>query len=284
MAINREIYDIEKISCRQYPVWKIYERYEAAMYLVCGGERACLIDSAYGLTNLKDLVGELTKLPVFVVNTHGHADHVLGNHWFDRAMMHPADQGLYQEIVDGYAGMLAQDWVKQSYGEFIRDLDPSAVCFPRAEDIRDSDVIDLGGKQLKVFEIPGHTAGSIILLDPDEKICFSGDGIIEHLWMFLEESLQPEAYLHSLRRATEKMKESGIERIYNGHYAYKPLTPADTDHMLSGMEQICAGTVQGKPFENTEGSGIEYTFGDWSVLCGDRRLQFSAGSDAEVFR
>lgn len=267
MAINKKIYDIEKISKGPYGIWKIYERYEAAMYLVCGSERACLIDSGYGLTDLKELVGELTKLPVFVINTHGHVDHVLGNHWFDRALMHPADQELYREIVDGYAEMLAQDWVKQAYGEFIQGLDPSAVRFPQAEDIRDGDVIDLGEKKLHVIEIPGHTAGSIMLTDPDEKICFSGDAVIEHLWMFLEESLPPETYLHSLRRAVDKLREAGVERIYNGHYAYRPLTMADTAIMLTGMEQICAGKAQGKPFENAVGSGVEYSFGGWSVLC-----------------
>ena len=267
MAMNREIYDIEKISRGQYDIWKIYERHEATMYLVCGSKRACLIDSAYGLTDLKGLVGELTKLPVFVINTHGHVDHVLGNHWFDRVLMHPADQELYQEIVDGYADMLAQDWVKQSYGKFIKDLDPSTVRFPSAEGIRDGAVIDLGGKKLEIVEIPGHTAGSIMLLDPDEKICFSGDAIIEHLWMFLEESLPPETYLHSLGRAVKKLRESGIERIYNGHYAYKPLTLADTDNMLFGMKQICTGTAQGRPFKNMVGGGIEYIFGDWSALC-----------------
>jgi len=65
MASNREIYNIEKISHGPYDIWKIYERYEAAMYLVCGSERACLIDTSYGLTDLKKLAGELTKLPVF---------------------------------------------------------------------------------------------------------------------------------------------------------------------------------------------------------------------------
>ena len=39
MASNREIYNIEKISHGPYDIWKIYERYEAAMYLVCGSER-----------------------------------------------------------------------------------------------------------------------------------------------------------------------------------------------------------------------------------------------------
>ena len=267
MTMNKEIYDIEKISHGQYNIWKIYERYEAAMYLVCGAKRACLIDSAYGLTDLKELVRELTKLPVFVINTHGHVDHVLGNHWFERVLINPADKKLYQEIVGGYSDMLAQDWVKQSYGAFIRDLDPDSVHFPPAEAIQDGDVIDLGGKKLSVVGVPGHTAGSILLINPDEKICFSGDAIIEHLWVFLEESLPPDICSQSLEYAVEKLREFKIKRIYNGHYAYKPLTLADTDGMLSGMQQICAGTAHGKPFTNKVGSGIEYTFGDWSVLC-----------------
>ena len=48
---------------------------------------------------------------------------------------------------------------------------------------------------------------------------------------------------------------------------WEPLTLADTDTMLSGMKQLCAGGIPGKPFENLVGSGTEYTFGDWSILC-----------------
>ena len=35
------------------------------------------------------------------------------------------------------------------------------------------------------------------------------------------------------------------------------------------LGKICAGAVQGKPFENMVGSGVEYSFGEWSVLCCD---------------
>lgn len=113
------------------------------------------------------------------------------------------------------------------YGEFINDLDPSTVHFPRAESIRGGEVIDLGEKKLSVVEIPGHTAGSIMLLDPDEKICFSGDAIIEHLWMFLEESLPPEVYWQSLQHAVARLREAGIRRTINGCPKYMiPSAPA----------------------------------------------------------
>lgn len=265
--IRTDIYDVEKISRGPLDVYKIYERFQAAMYLVCGRERACLIDTAFGLCDLAELTASLTPLPVTVINTHAHEDHVLGNCHFRKAMMHPADRPMYRKIAEGYAEMLSQPWVRREYGAFLEGVDPAAVRFPEAEDLLDGDLVDLGGKVLRVAELPGHTPGSILVLDPDEGLCFSGDAIIEHLWLFLEESLPAETYLRALRRASGILREAGIRRIYNGHYAWKPLTPADTEVMLAGMEAVCAGKAQGRPFENAEGAGIEYAFGDWSVLC-----------------
>ena len=267
MAIYRDIYDIEKISKGQYDIWKINERREATMYLVCGSEKAVLIDTAYGLTDLKELTAGLTKLPVSVINTHGHIDHVLGNRWFEHAVIHPADRALYRESVEGFAKLLSLDWVRQTYGDYIGGLDPSTVRFPQPESIREGHVIDLGGKKLEVIEVPGHTGGSIMLIDRDEKLCFAGDAIIEHLWLFLKESLSPEIYRDSLRRAVKILREDGVERIFHGHCAHRPLMTADTDIMLYGMDRVCAGTAFGQPFQNMVGSGVEYTFGQWSVLC-----------------
>lgn len=267
--INNDIYNIEKISRKKYDIYKIYERFEAAMYLVCGKEKACLIDTAYGLNDLAEIAASLTDLPVTVVNTHGHIDHVLGNHYFERVYMHPADKYLYKEITDGFAEMITEQWVKETYGEFIKNVDPDNIYFPDAEDINDGEVIDLGDKVLKIVAIPGHTPGSIMLIDPDEKICFSGDSILERPWLFLEESLPVSTYLQNLKRAVDILRADGIERIYSGHYAYKPITLDGTDVLISGVEKVCSGEAEGKPFTNFAGSGTEYSFGDWGVLCGN---------------
>ena len=267
--INRNIYSIEKISNGPYDIFKIYERFEASMYLVCGKEKACLIDTAYGLNDLSEICSELTDLPVIAVNTHGHIDHVLGNHWFDTVYMHPADKELYREITDGFADMISEPWVRETYGEFLDNVNPADITFPDAKDIVEGDVIDLGDKHLRVIEIPGHTPGSIMLVDEDEKICFSGDSIIEHCWLFLDESLPAGAYLQNLSRAVEILRKHDIERIYNGHYNHHPLTLSDADIIISGLTKACSGETDGKPFMNNIGSGIEYVFGDFSVLCPD---------------
>ena len=58
---------------------------DSTCYLVTGKEQALLIDTANGQENLMEIVGELTELPVTVVNTHGHIDHIFGNVFFKEA-------------------------------------------------------------------------------------------------------------------------------------------------------------------------------------------------------
>ncbi|MBQ9009791.1 MAG: MBL fold metallo-hydrolase [Clostridia bacterium] len=72
------------------------EAHEATGYLVVGQDRACVIDTMNGYTDLGRAVRELTDKPLRVVNTHGHPDHIFGNVYFDEAYMHPADLPLAQ--------------------------------------------------------------------------------------------------------------------------------------------------------------------------------------------
>ena len=262
------IYFVEGIADGAF---KIYERRDASIYLVIGDKKACLIDTAFGLTDLRSFAGQFTHLPVTVVNTHGHIDHVLGNHWFydngnEEVYMHPDDVELYDEVVSGYADMIRDPDVQEQFGEFIKDFDPEAITFPKTKDIREGDLIDLGGRTLEVVEFPGHTRGSILLLDKEDKICYAGDSLIENLWLFLEESTSPDVYYASLKRAYDILSKTGIERIYNGHYCYKPLTLDNVKEMIFGMESLLAGKGVGEPFENHAGSGLQYSFGDWKVL------------------
>lgn len=259
------LYFIEEITPGAF---KIYEQRNASMYLVCGTSRAVLVDTAYGLCDLKKLASEYTDLPVDVVNTHGHIDHVLGNHWFNGSMvyMHPDDIPLYDENVAGYVDVCNSSWVQENYADLFKDFDPAAVVFPKTTDIREGDVIDLGGKKLEVVEMPGHTPGSIILLDRDEKICYAGDSIIENVWMFLEESLTIEAYLDSLKKAKKILTDAGIEKIYNGHFCYNPIKVNKLDDIIAGAAAVADGTASGVPFENHAGKGIEYSFDGFKVL------------------
>ena len=68
-------------------------------YVVCGKDKAAVIDTVNGRENLYDIVREITDLPLIVVDTHGHGDHTGGNCFFKEAYMHPADVAIDKEFV-----------------------------------------------------------------------------------------------------------------------------------------------------------------------------------------
>ena len=55
---------------------------EAISYLIEGRDRAVLFDTGLGIGDVKAVVDQLTSLPVLVVNSHEHFDHIGGDRLF----------------------------------------------------------------------------------------------------------------------------------------------------------------------------------------------------------
>jgi len=70
---------------------------DATGYLVVGSKKALVIDTMNGYENVYDVVRTMTDLPLMVVNTHGHCDHIFGNVYFDEAYMNPDDNEVAKE-------------------------------------------------------------------------------------------------------------------------------------------------------------------------------------------
>ena len=62
------------------------------MYLLIGTEKALLIDTAYGFTDVPAAIRQITDLPLIVVNTHGHMDHMHGNHLYSQVHISQDDR------------------------------------------------------------------------------------------------------------------------------------------------------------------------------------------------
>ena len=80
-----------KVSRVNDHIWLMNDNDEGTGYLVTGKERGLIIDTMNGYENVKELAETLTDLPLTVVNTHGHPDHIFGNIYFEEAYLHPAD-------------------------------------------------------------------------------------------------------------------------------------------------------------------------------------------------
>ena len=107
-------------------VYLMDEGHQATGYLVVGEEKACVIDTMNGLSDLGAAVRKITDKPVIVVNTHGHPDHIFGNMYFSEAYLHPADRELARSFVE--------------HPEFLKILEDRKAVFPPFRDILPGDI------------------------------------------------------------------------------------------------------------------------------------------------
>ena len=207
-------------------VYLIDDAGDSTCYLITGSEKALLVDSVNGYEDLKAITQTLTDLPVIVVNTHGHGDHTFGNVYFEEAWLHPADFDLYDTFF-GYA--------KEKLDE--HGLKPCPV-----KALQIGQIFDLGGVQLEVVDLKGHTAGSIGLLDKEGRIIYTGDGLNTHIWMQLDHSLPMTTLLETLRKLKA---EHGQDFDYVAHGHTKVLRDKEIlDWMIQGCEDILAGRTE----------------------------------------
>lgn len=145
--------------------WRI-EDGEVRFFLLAGNKKALLIDSGMNIHNAKEIAQQLVSLPVELLNTHGDMDHIGSNGEFDNFYMNPAEASNYYRT-QGKTG-----------------------CFIPVEDGK---VLDLGNRKLEIIHIPGHTPGSIAVLDIDNRILYSGDTVQDDvIFMFgVQRSFMP---------------------------------------------------------------------------------------------
>ncbi len=213
------------------------------MYLLIGAERALLIDTGYGSTDIKGAIEEITSLPLTVVNTHTHFDHIHGNHFFDEVLLSKKDEECYaRHMDDANVIQLVKSILRAA--DLSDDLKEAVRCIPaRYGFLPEDSFFELGGRRVTIIETPGHTGGSISLLDEKNKWCFSGDttcaaGVL----LTFPESTSVETFFGSIRRLKRCVMTGRIEWFYPAHQA-APLAPSILDRYEEGCIQLLSGEV-----------------------------------------
>ena len=196
-----------KIDARGNGVYRISEPLGVGESLILGKERALLIDTGYGLKDIRPAIRQITDLPLVVMNSHVHTDHTGCNKAFDTVYV---PGGEMHKVFDG-----SLDRERLLLFQSLRQSRPNLRPFMVEKENWQTPPggtqflplpgrFDLGGRELELELIGGHTPESTIVIDPQSRTAFVADGIGTQVWLFLHPFGTVQEYSESLRRFSRR--------------------------------------------------------------------------------
>jgi len=261
-------------------------------FLIRGREKALLIDTLTGIGSLKAFCRELTDLPLTVVNTHGHVDHVGSNAEFERVYIHPLDMDMmyYQMTVNKKIDFLRRivkvdDLVEESVknNDFVKEKGFYAIP------ISEGEYFDLGGKIIEVIHTPGHSRGSVALLDVNKRIVFIGDILCQGVLMCLEHSTSVQEYHEGLKNL--KTYDHRFDRMIWSHNL-ELVTSAQLDEGIEASRDVLEGRDDAEPYPEhpfyhakktimIDGT-LKRTDGKWANILYDKNFLYKKERSKEI--
>ena len=105
----------------------------------------------------------------YIINTHGHIDHILGNAFAKSAF----DAPLYIHRDDEF--LVKKAMIQSEL--FGLDIVPPP---PFDDYLQDTQLLRLGNNKITVLHTPGHSPGSVSLADESNKIIITGDVLFKN--------------------------------------------------------------------------------------------------------
>ena len=255
-------FEVYRLRPDTYAIYEPRQDQTVLSYLLLGSERALLFDSGLGIGRIDVVVKSLTSLPVSVLNSHSHFDHVGGNYAF---------HDIYARDLDytrNHAAGIPNAKIES-------ELKPESVCPPLptgvtretyaiqpfriTHSVSDGQAIDIGGRRLEVIFTPGHTPDSLCVLDRANRLLLTGDTFYPGpLWLFVAET-DLAAYKKSIARLAALA--GAVDHVLPAHNA-----PEAAPHFLgdvqSAFQAIDAGSAR---WEADHGKRM-YKFEGFSIL------------------
>lgn len=195
-------------------------------FLALGKTEALLIDTGIK-KGLKKKIEEVTNLPIKVILTHGDSDHTTAKDEFTEVYAHPIEI----EFKD------------------LKDVLPLS-----------KESIEIGEFKFEVVLIPGHTPGSIALLEKEHRFLISGDSVSKATIYMFGKGRDIFAWKNSLRILNEQKKD--FEVIYASHGPVA-IAPDQIDACLNLINETLRGEIQGtKAPDNFDAIVKVYTSND----------------------
>jgi hydroxyacylglutathione hydrolase len=153
----------------KYNLFCLLNGFDTNAYLVWDdvSREAVLVDPAEPSETVSVFISEHSLIVKYIVNTHGHGDHIGGNEYFRiklnaKTCIHCEDAHMLND---------ARHNLSIYFDNSISQPAPDIL-------FNDGDEINLGNSTLKVIHTPGHTKGCICLRG--DNLLISGDTLFFH--------------------------------------------------------------------------------------------------------
>jgi len=246
VPISDSWFEVYKVAPAVFAIYEPHQAEETISYLIAGEKQALLFDTGMGISDIKKVVTELTKLPIIVLNSHTHNDHV-GDNW-----KFPTVYGMNTDFT--------RDNARGSREDAQAEISPDQICgtLPKGFDPKtyatrpwkittythDGDRIDLGGRTLEVIATPGHTPDAVSLLDRANGLLFTGDTYYPApIWLFRPET-DLDAYAASIRRLAALVPQI---KVVLGAHNIPVAPPTVLPRLVAAFNAVRAGKVPASP-------------------------------------
>ena len=207
-------------------------------YLIIGDKKAILFDSGPGVRDIKPVVESLTDLPVTVVASHLHYDHVGNHNNFQTVAMLDVPY-----IRDNAKNNIVKSYFHQHLG-FMEGIQNPAINV--SEWWQPGQMIDIGNRLLKVVSAPGHTPGSLMLWDEANNVLFTGDYIYDGELYVMLPGADLAAYEKTAKQLIAMVNES--TRLLTAHRTTAIAAPVliknDLADLLAALKKIKNGELK----------------------------------------
>ncbi len=236
------------------------------MYLTIGPEKAFLVDTSFGLGNLKGLVDELTGgMDVIVADTHWHYDHAYGNAQFDRVYCHEYEAAKIQSQDEHIWDYLFEEETGRGiWADFDRN---DLIPFKPYEVIGcpDGYTFNLGGDhEIELVFLGGHTGGHCGYLDKKNRIFYAGDDILSAgVGINPPELGEPYAQYATVRTLRDCLRRLAprtdeFDAVFPGHFVVD-LDSSVVQSMLEACEAVCDDPVGSASLTEEHPDGVHYS-------------------------
>jgi len=236
-------FEVYRVSAGTFALLEPHHCEEVISYLILGDERAVLLDTGMGIGNIRAEIERLTNLPIVVVNSHSHYDHIGGNHCFDEIWAFD-DEGEIARIERGLTRAECRRFLQPgTFLDLPPGFDPTAYEIrpaPVTRRLHHREIISLGGRTLTVHGTPGHSPGSLCLLESRDGLLFTGDTFYPGMLYAHFDDSDFDAYRQSLQHLVGLLERvSHLCPAHNEAHVPKEMLA----RAAGAFERIAAGQV-----------------------------------------